>query len=85
MKFLVAGGTGQLGSDFARIATKQGHDIVALSSEQLDITNFDTVHSSILLHKPDVVLNAAAYTAVDKAEADSELVFRINRDGAANL
>ncbi|MDH5218654.1 MAG: dTDP-4-dehydrorhamnose reductase [Gammaproteobacteria bacterium] len=85
MKFLVAGGAGQLGSDFSRIAISKGHEVVSLSSSDLDISDMDNVHTSVMQHTPDIVLNAAAYTAVDKAESESELAFRINRDGAANL
>ena len=85
MKFLVAGGSGQLGSDFSRIAISEGHEVVSLSSSDLDITDMDNVHTSIVQHTPDIVLNAAAYTAVDKAEEESQLAFRINRDGTANL
>ncbi len=57
----------------------------ALGQAECDITSLDQVQKSLNDFKPDLVVNAAAYTAVDKAEEDVELAFRINRDGAGNI
>jgi len=51
----------------------------------LDITDGDAVSQTIAAEKPDIIINAAAYTAVDRAEEQKEMAFRINRDGAKHL
>ena len=63
----------------------QGIPFVALTSAQLDITDRDAVQSSFIEVKPRVVINAAAYTAVDRAEEDQERAYAVNRDGVRNL
>ena len=59
--------------------------ILATGRDELDITQVDAVNGYFQEHKPEIVINAAAYTAVDKAESEPELAYAINRDGAANL
>ncbi len=75
MKILVTGGRGQLGRSIARRAP----DAIPLDIEDLDISG------PIELPGCDLVINAAAYTAVDKAESEPERAFAVNRDGARNL
>lgn len=60
-------------------------DILAARREDLDITIEEDVIAYFQTAKPDIVINAAAYTAVDKAESEPELAYAINCDGAANL
>ena len=79
MKILVTGGRGQLGRALVRRAG--GHEIVARDVDTLDIL---TVTASAVAGF-DAVINAAAYTGVDKAESERDLAFAINRDGAGNL
>lgn len=76
MKILVTGGKGQLGRSLA------ARGATALDVDELDITNLAHVER---VREFDLVINAAAYTAVDKAEAEPERAFAINRDGAARL
>ncbi len=84
MKILVTGANGQLGWELQR--AKPGDcKLTALSRDQLDITDLEQVNNTINSIKPDWIINAAAYTAVDKAESDSEGAYAINADGAANL
>ena len=84
MKILVTGANGQLGWELQR--AKPGDcELTALSRDQLDITDLEQVNNTINSIKPDWIINAAAYTAVDKAESDSEGAYAINADGAANL
>ena len=78
MKILVTGGKGQLGRS---LAARGAHD--ALDVDELDITRSRARRSACA--SVDLVINAAAYTAVDKAEAERERAFAINRDGAAIL
>ena len=77
MKILLTGPTGQVGWELERALLHLG-EVVALDRNQLDLANPDDItrHCSQIL--PRIIVNAAAYTAVDKAEAQKELAFRIN-------
>ena len=84
MKALITGANGQLGRALQETAPTST-EIIAAGSVQLDIGDADAVAAYVGQHKPDLILNAAAYTAVDKAESEEELALRVNRDGPANL
>lgn len=60
-------------------------DLVALTKADLDITNIDAVRQAFEHYQPQFVVNASAYTAVDKAQTEHTLAFAVNRDGPANL
>jgi len=83
MKLLITGSKGQLGTELNRLGT--GHELLAVGHDALDICDASVVSQTMADFCPDVVINAAAYTAVDKAESDSEAAFAVNRDGPANL
>jgi len=83
MKLLITGAHGQLGT--ALMQQAQAHQALGVDHEQLDITDAKAVAALMDSYQPDAVINAAAYTAVDKAEADSDAAFSVNRDGPANL
>ena len=85
MKVFILGAQGQVGKELVSLAEKSGFDTIAVGRSELDITMIKHVKSSIQLHKPDIVLNAAAYTDVDKAEEEQDIAYAINRDGAENL
>lgn len=85
MKILVTGGRGQLGRAVARRGTAAGHTVASPDVDELDICNAASVERALTAVTPDLVINAAAYTAVDKAESERALAFKINRDGAAVL
>jgi len=85
MRVLVTGAKGQVGSELILEGEKRGIQMLATGRAELDITRQDAVNSFIQTQKPDILINAAAYTAVDKAESEPELAYAINRDGAANL
>jgi len=85
MKVLVTGGHGQVGSELERLCSVKGHEILLTDHQHLDITDTQSVSVILKKYSPDVCINAAAYTAVDKAEEDRDRVFAVNRDGAANL
>ena len=85
MKILITGAQGQVGKELTAIANQKGFDVIAASRADLDITQLQKVESFITQHTPDVVINAAAHTAVDKAEEELKLAFAINRDGAENI
>lgn len=83
MRWLVTGAAGQLGSRL--MDALAGQDAAGLTHAELDITSAAAVDDVIAAHGPDVVLNAAAYTAVDAAESDEAGALAVNRDGPANL
>jgi dTDP-4-dehydrorhamnose reductase len=85
MKILVTGANGQVGSELSRRGAKKGFDILALDRATLDITDQSAVNREVSGSGASVVVNAAAYTAVDQAESDPELAFAANRDGPAKL
>ncbi len=84
VQVLVTGAAGQVGRAL-QATVPDGVTLHAMSSTGLDITDTAAVQSTIDRLRPDVIINAAAYTAVDRAESEPELAFRVNRDGAANL
>ena len=83
MKILVLGANGQVGRAIVELAQPQSDvEVIGLVSSQLDITREKQVSSTIAELQPSIVINAAAYTAVDKAEQEVERAFAVNRDGA---
>lgn len=82
---LVFGGQGQLGRALLRRASSAGVRCVVLSSRCADVRSTLRVSEAIGRVEPDIVVNAAAYTAVDQAESRRALAFAVNRDGAANV
>lgn len=83
-KVLITGADGQLGYELQRTVPSD-YECIPTDKEQLDITNAAAVEAFISKHQPDVIINAAAYTAVDKAEEETELAIAINTTGAENL
>ena len=82
---LVTGRSGQLAVELQRTLTGTGHRAVALGRPSLDLTSPSSLQAAIASVKPDAVVNAAAYTAVDKAEDEPELAAAINAAGAGAL
>lgn len=74
-----------VGAEIVRQAGKSGIDCTGLSHHELDITNKEDVVSALRSASPEIVINAAAYTAVDKAEADQARAFLVNVKGAENV
>jgi dTDP-4-dehydrorhamnose reductase len=83
MKVLITGAGGQLGC--ALQATLIDHEMVPLTRADLDITQFNDVRAAINAHRPDIVINAAAYTNVDGAETDVAGAYKLNAVGPRNL
>lgn len=84
MKVLITGATGQVGRSLAKTAV---HDtqLLSVSHKDLDIADADAVLAYVRSHAPEVIINAAAHTAVDRAESESELAQRVNADGPRRL
>lgn len=86
MKVLVTGAGGQLASELEVLAAARPTDQFLFRSEKdLDITDAEAVWQALASEEPDFCINAAAYTAVDKAEIDPETAFRVNAEGARFL
>ena len=86
MNILVTGCRGQLGSELQELsALCNSHRFFFYDLPELDITRPDQVESCCRDHDIEVIINCAAYTAVDKAETDTEMAFKVNRDGPAIL
>lgn len=77
MKILLTGRSGQVGYELERSLQGLG-EIVALDRAQMDLADLDSVRSAIRAVRPDLIVNPAAYTAVDKAESEAGLAMRIN-------
>lgn len=84
MKVLITGAGGQLGRALQMTAPADAV-LLAVDRSRLDIGDREAVMACVQAERPDVIINAAAYTAVDKAEAEPELAMRINAEGPGHL
>jgi dTDP-4-dehydrorhamnose reductase len=85
MKLLVIGENGQLGWEVCRKGKNQGIDMSGLDLPDFDVTEPSAVKKAVSQAGISLVINASAYTAVDKAESEPEVAFAVNRDGPAYL
>lgn len=85
MKFLVFGASGQLGKSLIDIATMHNRELIGLEKKDCDVTDIFAVKREISYHKPDVVINAAAWTDVAGAEKNKLVCSLINTSGAINI
>jgi len=83
MTILVSGAGGQLGRELVRRAGRR--DLVGLDRAQWDVADPQATEEALDRHRPVVVINAAAHTAVDQAESEPQRAFAVNRDGVAQL
>ena len=84
MRAVVTGAGGQLARELERSAPP-GIALQSLDRAKCDITNLSAIQRALDKFRPDVVINAAAYTAVDQAESESERAFAVNEGGARNV
>ncbi|MBA2411149.1 MAG: dTDP-4-dehydrorhamnose reductase [Gammaproteobacteria bacterium] len=82
---MLTGANGQLGWEIQRRAQHLSYTLRAFDRQTLDITDAAAVDAIVGRLRPQAIINAAAYTAVDRAEEEPELADAVNRDGAANL
>jgi len=84
MKVLVVGSNGQLGKEITK-QFKGKHELILKDIPEIDITDYESIERLISEENPAVVINAAAYTNVEKAEDDEDTALRVNALGAQNL
>lgn len=84
VKILLFGRNGQLGH-YLKTDLQILGEVVACARDQVDVGDAARVHAFILAQRPDVIVNAAAYTAVDQAESDEAAAFRVNAAAAAAM
>lgn len=85
MKLLIVGNKGQLGRELELRGIDAGFSVTGIDLPEMDLTRPDQVKAILKHSGAPLVVNAAAYTAVDKAESESELAFAVNRDGPEHL
>ena len=84
MKILLTGATGQVGHELQQSLRSLG-EVVALDRSRMDLSDLDQVRDVIRAEKPTLIVNPAAYTAVDKAESEPEIAFRINAEAPGEI
>lgn len=84
-RWLVTGAAGLLGTDLVAALERRGDSVTGLDRAGLDVTDAAAVAATVARNRPDVVVNCAAWTAVDDAEADEEQALAVNAGGPANL
>jgi dTDP-4-dehydrorhamnose reductase len=85
MKLLVLGAGGQVGHELCRLAWPAGSELAAFDRSAVDITQREVVSAAVARERPAIVINAAAYTAVDRAEREPDIAWAGNCTGPANL
>src|SRR5882757_1247713 len=85
MKVLLFGAGGQVGTELCARQWPAGYQIVVTDRVDLDITAHEVVLAAIARERPDVAINAAAYTAVDRAESEPEAAWAINCAGPGHI
>jgi dTDP-4-dehydrorhamnose reductase len=85
VRLAIIGAKGQVGWELSRRAPMFGHEVLAWDVAELDITDAAAVDRALTTSGANAVINAAAYTAVDRAEQEPESAFAVNRDGPAHL
>lgn len=84
-RWLITGAAGMLGREVTELLRRAGEPVVGLTRQELDITDDKAVHACLRSHAPDVLVNCAAWTAVDDAERHEAEALRVNGHGPANL
>lgn len=85
MKILITGANGMVARSTVEHCRSIGDEVIASTRDDLDISDREAVFASVANHRPDAVLNCAAYTDVDGAETNKNACFGANADGVENL
>ena len=84
-RWLVTGARGMLGQDLVTVLRRHGEQVTGLDRADFDVRDEGAVRTALLAGRPEVVVNCAAWTAVDDAEAQEDAAWQVNGHGAANL
>jgi dTDP-4-dehydrorhamnose reductase len=84
-RVLLLGASGQLGTEIVRARPPEGWTIIAGARDAFDLAQPEALAEAVLQLRPDAIINAAAYTAVDKAETESELAHKLNHHAPSHL
>jgi dTDP-4-dehydrorhamnose reductase len=85
MRLLISGAGGMLGTAVVDVATRLGHEVHALTRADLDVTAPGAARAAVAEHRPQAIINCAAYTDVDGAQGDPDSAYRVNGVGAGAL
>lgn len=85
MKILVIGANGQVGSEIIKLFSSTDHEILAVTRKELDCSNLSVVQSTLTAIQPNLIINVAAYTAVDNAEEEVRLAYKVNAEFVREL
>lgn len=85
MRLVITGAGGMLGRDLAAAAAAAGHDVTAFTRPELDVTDTAAVRAAVATASPDALVNCAAWTDVDGAEAHEAAALAVNATGAGNV
>ncbi len=85
MKAIISGANGQVGWELTRKSRIGKIEIAGFSHQILDITDIHSIQKVVDKYRPDIFINAAAYTSVDQAESEPDMAFAVNRTGPANI
>jgi dTDP-4-dehydrorhamnose reductase len=84
-RWLITGAGGMLGRDLVSALNQADHDVTGLAHRDLDVTDESAVHTALRQHRPDIVVNCAAWTRVDDAEKHEEEALAVNGHGASHV
>ncbi len=85
MRILIFGKTGQVARELGRVRWPERCNVEQLGRAESDLLDTDAVAEAVFSARPEIVINAAAYAAVDRAEAEPETAERVNRDAPAAM
>ncbi|MCL0087503.1 dTDP-4-dehydrorhamnose reductase [Dehalococcoidia bacterium] len=83
MRVLITGANGQLGTDLCRVLPDI--EVIPLTHSDVEITDMNSVKTAFIKHRPDIVINTAAYVRVDDCETEQDKAFSVNALGARNV
>lgn len=85
MRIMITGSGGQIGQNLVKFGDHYGHEILTADSKDIDVRDLGALQRVMMAHKPQLVINAAAYTNMDEAESQPDLAYEINEVGPRNL
>jgi len=85
MRVLITGSGGQIGENLVKFGDHSGHEILCADQHDIDVRDLPSLQRVCVTYRPDIVINAAAYTNMDEAESQPELAYEINEVGPRHL